>query len=101
LAEDGFRDVFRLPTDVGRAEEDPEDEDEGEEKIPKKAAPHSPKCPCSKVSGIDAGTSGEASAKKARTKAPPRLDSKKVQRDRIKLLATAGRGSGPQLPGDT
>jgi hypothetical protein len=33
LAEDSFRDVFHLPTDAGRVEEDPEDDDEGEEQV--------------------------------------------------------------------
>jgi hypothetical protein len=102
LAEDGFRDVFHLPVDAGRAEEDPKDEDEEEEQAPKKkSAPRAPKRPHAKVFGTDTGTSGEASAKKARTKAPPRLDSKKAERDRIKLLATTGRRSRPQLPGAT
>jgi hypothetical protein len=100
LAEDSFRDVFRLPADAGKVEEDPEDGDEGEEQAPKKAAPQA-KRPRTKVSDTDAGTSGEASAKKAKTKPPPRLDSKKAERDHIKLLATAGRGSCPQLPGAT
>ncbi|KAK1698170.1 hypothetical protein QYE76_014867 [Lolium multiflorum] len=93
LVEDSFRDVFRLPTDAGKVEEDPEDDNEGEEQIPKKAPPRAPKRPRAKVSGTDAGTSGEASAKKEKTKPPQRLDSKKAERDRIKLLATAERGS--------
>ncbi|KAK1677143.1 hypothetical protein QYE76_037991 [Lolium multiflorum] len=101
FAEDSFKDVFRLPV-AGMAEEDPEDDDEEEEQAPKKkAAPHVPKRPRAKVSSTDAGTIGEASAKKARTRAPPRLDSKKAERDRIKLLATAGKGSRPLLPGAT
>ncbi|KAK1662605.1 hypothetical protein QYE76_050764 [Lolium multiflorum] len=45
--------------------------------------------------------SGEASAKKAKTKPPPRLDSKKAERECIKQLATAGEGSRPLLPGAT
>ncbi|KAK1613871.1 hypothetical protein QYE76_019388 [Lolium multiflorum] len=101
LAEDSFRDVFRLPTDARRVEEDPEDDDEGEEQAPKKAAPRAPKHPRAKVSSADAGNSGEASAKKAKIGVPPRLDSKKAERDRIKLLTTAGRGSRPQIPGAT
>jgi hypothetical protein len=102
LAEDSFRDVLRLPVDAGKEEEDAEDEDEEEEQAPKKkAAPRVPKRPRAKVSGIDAGTSGEASAKKARTKAPPRLNSKKAERDHIKVLSTTGRGSRPLLPGAT
>jgi hypothetical protein len=47
-------------------------------------------------------TSGEASAKKART-APSasakRYDSKKAERERIKMLATSKRGTRPTLPG--
>lgn len=100
MAEDSFRYVFRLPTDAGKGEEDPEDDDEGEEQVPKKAAPRA-KRPCANVSSTDAGNSGEASAKKAKTKVPPRHDSKKAERDRIKLMATAGRGSHPQIPGAT
>ncbi|KAK1615228.1 hypothetical protein QYE76_020745 [Lolium multiflorum] len=100
FAEDGFRYVFRLPSDAERVEEDPEDGDEGGEQAPKKASP-SAKRPRAKVFGSDAGTSGEASAKKAKTKPPPRLESKKAERDRIKLLATVGRGSRPLLPGAT
>jgi hypothetical protein len=70
LAEDSFRDVFCLPA-AGMAEEDPEDDNEEEEKAPKKkVAPRVSKRPRAKVSGTDAGASGEASANKARTKAP-------------------------------
>ncbi|KAK1612405.1 hypothetical protein QYE76_036078 [Lolium multiflorum] len=102
LAEDGFRDIFRIPTNTRKVEEDPEDKYKGEEQIPKKkTAPRAPKRPRTKASGTDVGTSGEASATKAKTTAPPCLDSKKAERARIKLLATAGRGSHPQLHGAT
>ncbi|KAK1609707.1 hypothetical protein QYE76_033380 [Lolium multiflorum] len=79
------------------AEEDPEDDDEEEEQAPKKAAPRTAKRPRAKVSGSEAGASGEASAKKAKTKPPP-LDSKKAERERLKLLANAGKGSRPLIP---
>ncbi|KAK1616625.1 hypothetical protein QYE76_022142 [Lolium multiflorum] len=101
LADDGFRNIFRVPASAGRVEEDPEDGDEGDEQAPKKAVPRVIKRLRAKVSGTDAGTSGEASAKKAKTKPPPRLDSKKAERDRIKLLATTGKGSRSLLSGAT
>jgi hypothetical protein len=67
-------------------------------------APHPSKRPRSKSSGPDVGTSAEGSAKKAKT-APSsglrRLDSKRAERDRIKMLATAGRGTRPSLLGAT
>jgi hypothetical protein len=93
LAEDGFRNILRLP--ARRVEEDPEDNDVGEEQTPKKAAPRATKRLRAKVSGTNAGASGEASAKKAKTKPPPCLDSKKAERGRIKMLATVGKGSRP------
>jgi hypothetical protein len=99
LAEDNFRLNFVSP--AGKVEEDPEYGDDGEEQDPKKAAPRATKHPRAKVSGSEAGASGEASAKKAKTKPPPRLDSKKAEREHIKLLATAGKGSRPLLPGAT
>jgi hypothetical protein len=104
LAEDDFRVIFRIPTDAGKTEEDPEDEDEEEEEEApkKKSAPRATKRPRAKVSGTDTGTSGEASAKKAKTTAPSgsrRLDSRKAEHDRIKLLATAGKGTRRSLPG--
>ena len=42
------------------------------------------KRPRTKVSGPKAGASGEASAKKAKTKPPPRLNSKKAERARVR-----------------
>jgi hypothetical protein len=81
-------------------EEDPEDDSEEEEQAPKKAAPRTTNRPRAKVSGSEAGASGEASAKKAKTKPPP-LDSRKAERERLKLLSAAGKGSRPLIPGAT
>ncbi|KAK1608525.1 hypothetical protein QYE76_032198 [Lolium multiflorum] len=50
-------------------------------------------------SGSEAGASGEASAKKPKTTKPPPLDSKKAERARLKMLATAGKCSRPIIPG--
>jgi hypothetical protein len=82
------------------AEEDPEDNDEVEEQDPKKAASRTVKRPRAKVSGSEAGASGEASAKRAKTKPPP-LNSKKAERERLKLQSTTGKGSRPLIPGAT
>ncbi|KAK1604112.1 hypothetical protein QYE76_027785, partial [Lolium multiflorum] len=49
-----------------------------------------------KASGSEAGASGEASAKKPK---PPPLNSKKAERERLKMLSTAGRRSRPIIPG--
>ncbi|KAK1685951.1 hypothetical protein QYE76_046799 [Lolium multiflorum] len=98
LAEEDFRNVLRVPASAEGAEEDPEDDGEEEEQAPKKAAPRPAKRPRAKASGSEAGASGEASAKKAKTKPPP-LDSKKAERERLKLLANAGKRSRPLLPG--
>ena len=100
MAEEDFRNVLRVPTSAEGAEEDPEDDDEEEEQAPKKADPRTAKRPHAKVIGSEAGASGEASAKKAKTKPPP-LDSKKAERERLKLLSTAGKGSRPLIPGAT
>ncbi|KAK1683397.1 hypothetical protein QYE76_044245 [Lolium multiflorum] len=100
LAEEYFRAVLRVPTSAEGAEEVPEDDDKEEEKAPKRAAPRPAKRPRAKVSGSEAGASGEASAKKAKIKPPP-LDSKKAERERLKLLANAGKGSRRQIPGVT
>jgi hypothetical protein len=98
LAEDNFKSIFCQPAD--KAEEDPEDGDE-DEQAPKMAAPRATKRPRTKASGFEAGATGEASTKKAKTIPPIRLDSKKAERERMKLLATARKGSHPQLPGAT
>jgi hypothetical protein len=98
LAEGDFRNVLRVPTSAEGSEEDPEDDDEEEEEAPKKAAPRIVKRPRAKVSGSEAGASGEASAKKAKIKPPP-LDSRKAERERLKLLSTAGKGSRPLITG--
>jgi hypothetical protein len=86
LVEEDLRVIFRTPINTEKAEEDPEDEEEEAPK--KKAAPRAPKRPRGKSSRADVETSGEASAKKA-------------ERERIKMLATAGRGTRPTLPGAT
>ncbi|KAK1626384.1 hypothetical protein QYE76_000699 [Lolium multiflorum] len=48
---------------------------------------------------LPAGASGEASAKKPKTIKPPPLDSRKAERERLKMLATAGKRSRPIIPG--
>ncbi|KAK1664996.1 hypothetical protein QYE76_053155 [Lolium multiflorum] len=101
LAEENFKTILREPMSHDLAEEDPEDDDEQEEQAPKKAAPRPAKCPCAKVTGSDASASGEASAKKAKTVKPPPLDSKRAERERLKLLANAGKRSCPLIPGAT
>ncbi|KAK1697114.1 hypothetical protein QYE76_013811 [Lolium multiflorum] len=93
LAEEDFRNVLRVPTSAEGANEDPKD-DEEEEQAPKKAASRIAKRPRGKVSGSEAGASGEASTKNAKTKPPPRLDSKKAESDRLKLLSTIGEKGG-------
>jgi hypothetical protein len=100
LAEEDFRAVLRVPTSAEGAEEDPEDDDEEEEQAPKKAAPRTAKRPRAKVSGSEAGASGEASAKKAKIKPPP-LDSKKAEHECLKLLANTGKGPRPLILGAT
>ncbi|KAK1650865.1 hypothetical protein QYE76_068670 [Lolium multiflorum] len=101
LAEENFRNILRVPVSGQAAEEDPEDDEEEEEQAPKKAAPRPTKRPRAKASGSEAGASGEASAKKAKVVKPPPLDSRKAERDRIKMLTTAGKRSRPILPGAT
>ncbi|KAK1693875.1 hypothetical protein QYE76_010572 [Lolium multiflorum] len=101
LAEDSFRNVIRVLASAEGAEEDLEDDDEEEEQAPKKVAPRTAKRHRAKVSGFEAGASGEASAKKAKTKPSPPLNSKKEEHERLKLLATTGKGSRPLIPGAT
>jgi hypothetical protein len=101
LTEENLRSLLRAPIGGVTAEEDPEDDDEEEERVPHKAAPRHTKRPRAKASGSEAGGSGEASAKKAKTVKPPPLDSRKADRERIKLLTTAGKRSRPTLPGTT
>jgi hypothetical protein len=101
LAEENFRTVLRVPVSGEAAEEDPEDDDEEEEQAPKKVARRLTKHPRAKISGTEAGASGEASAKKAKTVKPPPLDSRKAERERLKLLTTAGKRSRPIIPGAT
>jgi hypothetical protein len=98
LAEEDFRTILGVPVNGEASEEDPEDDDEEEEQAPKKAAPRPTKRPRARLSGSEAGASGEASAKKAKTKPPP-LDSRKAERERLKLMSTAGKRSRPIIPG--
>ncbi|KAK1606895.1 hypothetical protein QYE76_030568 [Lolium multiflorum] len=90
LAEEDFRTILR---------EVPDDEEEEEEQAPRKAAPRPSKRPRAKASGSEAGASGEASAKNPKTVKPPPLNSKKAERERLKMLATAGKRSRPIIPG--
>ncbi|KAK1643755.1 hypothetical protein QYE76_061560 [Lolium multiflorum] len=46
-----------------------------------------------------AGATGEASAKKPKIAKPPPLDSRKAERERLKMLSTAGKHSRPIIPG--
>ncbi|KAK1612242.1 hypothetical protein QYE76_035915 [Lolium multiflorum] len=99
LAEENFRTILRVPVSGDAAEEVPEDEEEEDEQAPRKAAPHPSKRPHAKASGSEAGASGEASAKKPKTVKPPPLDSRKAERERLKMLSTAGKRSRPNIPG--
>ncbi|KAK1677097.1 hypothetical protein QYE76_037945 [Lolium multiflorum] len=64
-----------------------------------KAAPRPSKRPRAKASGSEAGASGEASANKPKTTKPPPLNSKKAERECLKMLSTAGKRSRPIIPG--
>ncbi|KAK1683758.1 hypothetical protein QYE76_044606 [Lolium multiflorum] len=99
LAEENLRAILRVPVSGDSVEEDPEDPEEEEERVPRKAVPRPTKRPRAKVSGSDAGGSGEASAKKPRATKPPPLDSRKAERQRLKMLSTAGKPSRPNIPG--
>ncbi|KAK1643550.1 hypothetical protein QYE76_061355 [Lolium multiflorum] len=101
LAEENLRNILRVPVSGDAAEEDPEDDDEDEGRAPRKAAPRPSKRPRAKASGSEAGASGEASAKKPKVTKPPPLNSKKAERECIKLLTTAGKRSRPNIPGAT
>ena len=101
LAEENLRTILRVPVSDDGAEEDPEEPEEEEEQAPRKAAPRPSKRPRAKASRSEAGASGEASAKKPKVTKPPPLNSKKAERERIKLLATAGKQSCPNIPGAT
>ncbi|KAK1681846.1 hypothetical protein QYE76_042694 [Lolium multiflorum] len=96
LAEENFRSILRVPVSGDAAEEVPDDEEEEEEQAPRKAAPRPSKRPRAKASGSEAG---EASAKKPKTMKPPPLNSKKAERERLKMLSTAGKRSRPIIPG--
>ncbi|KAK1665852.1 hypothetical protein QYE76_054011 [Lolium multiflorum] len=97
LAEENLRTILRVPVSGDTAEEVPEDEEEEEE--PRKVAPRPAKRPRAKASGSEAGASGEASAKKPKVTKPPPLDSRKAERERLKMLSTAGKRSRPNIPG--
>ncbi|KAK1618975.1 hypothetical protein QYE76_024492 [Lolium multiflorum] len=99
LAEENLRAILRVPISGDAAEEVPDDEEEEEEQASRKAAPRPSKRPRAKASGSEAGASGEASAKKPKTIKPPLLNSKKVERECLKMLATAGKRSLPIIPG--
>ncbi|KAK1668471.1 hypothetical protein QYE76_056630 [Lolium multiflorum] len=99
LAEENFCTILRVPVSGDAAEEVPDDEEEEEEQAPRKAAPRPSKRPRAKASGSEAGASGEASAKKPKTIKPPPLNSKKAERERLKMLSTAGKRSRPIIPG--
>ncbi|KAK1652095.1 hypothetical protein QYE76_069900 [Lolium multiflorum] len=99
LAEDNLRNILRVPVSGESMEEDPEDPEEEEERAPRKATPRPSKRSRAKVSGSEAGASGEASAKKPKVTKPPPLDSRKAERERLKMLSTAGRPSRPNIPG--
>jgi hypothetical protein len=101
LAEEDFRSIIRVPVSGDAVEEDPEDAEDDEERVPRKAAPRPSKRPRAKTSGSDAGGSGEASARKPKVTKPPPLDSRKAERERLKLLSTAGKRSRPNIPGAT
>ncbi|KAK1602469.1 hypothetical protein QYE76_037324 [Lolium multiflorum] len=98
LAEENLRTILRVPVSGDTAEEVPEDEEEEEEQAPRKA-PRPTKRPRAKASGSEAGASGEASAKKPKIVKPPPLDSRKAERERLKMLSTAGKRSRPIIPG--
>ena len=101
LAEENLHNILRVPVSGESAEEDPEDPEEEEERAPRKAAPRPSKRSRAKVSSSEAGASGEASAKKPKVTKPPPLDSKKAERERLKLPSTAGRHSRPNISGAT
>ncbi|KAK1628319.1 hypothetical protein QYE76_002634 [Lolium multiflorum] len=97
LAEENLRTILRVPVSGDTAEEVPDDDEEEEEQAPRKSAPRPSKRPRAKASGSDAG-SGEASAKKPKIIKPPPLDSRKAERERLKMLSTAGKRSRPIIP---
>ncbi|KAK1668648.1 hypothetical protein QYE76_056807 [Lolium multiflorum] len=101
LAEENFRAILCVPVSGDATEEVPDEDDEEEEHVPRKAAPRPSKRPRAKASGSEAGSSGEASAKKPKTVKPPPLNSKKAERERLKMLATAGKRSRPIIPDAT
>ncbi|KAK1617611.1 hypothetical protein QYE76_023128 [Lolium multiflorum] len=81
LAEENLRTILRVPVSGDTEEEVPDDEEEEEEQAPRKAAPRPSKRPRAKAPSSEAGTSGEASAKKPKIIKPPPLDSRKAERE--------------------
>ncbi|KAK1668366.1 hypothetical protein QYE76_056525 [Lolium multiflorum] len=100
--EENLRAVLHVPVSGDTAEEVPDDEEEEEEQAPRKAAPRPSKCPRAKAPSSEAGASGEASAKKPKTIKPPPLESRKAERERLKMLSTpsspAPRNSAKHFP---
>ncbi|KAK1661398.1 hypothetical protein QYE76_049557 [Lolium multiflorum] len=101
LAEEDLRNILGVPVSGDVEEGAPEDPEEEEERAPRKAAPRPSKRSRANASGSEAGASGEASAKKPKVTKPPPLNSKKAERERLKMLTTAGRRSRPNIPGAT
>jgi hypothetical protein len=97
--------LFFVPPSTLGTEEAPEEEEEEEEVEPKNENSLRPsKRPRRKSSGPNVGTRGEGSAKKAKTASSSGawcFDSKREERDRIKMLTTAEKGTRPILPGAT
>ncbi|KAK1573963.1 hypothetical protein QYE76_037223 [Lolium multiflorum] len=87
------------PREAATAEEVPEETKKGRGAGTRKVAPRPTKRPRAKASGSEAGASGEASAKKPKVIKPPPLDSRKAERERLKMLSTAGKRSRPNIPG--
>ncbi|KAK1663594.1 hypothetical protein QYE76_051753 [Lolium multiflorum] len=98
LPADSLKRRFKTLVKIRRGGGGSDDEEEEEEQAPRKAAPPS-KRPRAKAPGSEAGASGEASAKKPKTIKPPPLDSRKAERERLKMLATTGKRSRPIIPG--
>jgi hypothetical protein len=98
--------LFFVPPSTLGTEEAPEEEEEEEEEVePKNENSLRPsKRPRRKSSGPNVGTRGEGSAKKAKTASSSGawcFDSKREERDRIKMLTTAEKGTRLILPGAT
>ncbi|KAK1615358.1 hypothetical protein QYE76_020875 [Lolium multiflorum] len=84
----------RVPVGGDTAEEVPEDEEEEEEPAPQGGL----RPTASPRQSFRLSESGEASAKKPKIVKPPPLDSRKAERERLKMLSTAGKHSRPIIP---